>query len=276
MESQHSGVATLPSTGIDGISLDEVSEPGSEPGIEQYITSQMVLSLLGIPETGLLRISAALLIAGNNELCAYWWRDPYTGRQHAELRDPVLVRSAFSNVVVDSGYLPPNVVRLGITNGVQWLVVSVPPSFYQLTLLDDVQHSSTLRVRLPGLVLTGCDTHYWLWAVKDAIVSANTLLYHVPLPNIGADGTLCFGNNHVPKAAGPTILQALHLFLDSPFTTHWATGKSLAHPGDIRRCLFDSVEQEAGVFPEDDLKPITTGDARSLTLDVLLRHVLRR
>lgn len=137
-----------------------MSDPGSAPGIEQYITSDMVLGLLGIPETGLLRISAALLIAGNNELCAYWWRDSYTGRQHAELRDPVLVRAAFSQVTIDSGYLPPSVLRLGISNGMQWLAVTRPPTRTQLTLLDDSAQAAALQVTLPGLVIAGRDRHY--------------------------------------------------------------------------------------------------------------------
>src|SRR5436309_10106330 len=83
------------------IEADEAPELDGQAGIEEFITSDVVLGLLGIPEEGLLRISAALLIAGKNEMCAYWWRDPYTGKQTAELRDPVLVKSAFSNATID-------------------------------------------------------------------------------------------------------------------------------------------------------------------------------
>lgn len=100
----------------------------------------------------------------------------------------------------------------------------------------------------------------------------------MPLPNIGGDGSLCFGSNAAPVASGPTILHALHLFLASPFTGHWATEKSLAAPGDIRLRLLEIAEQEEGMFPEDELKPLTTTDehGRHLTLDALLHHVLRR
>jgi len=258
--------------------VDDDSREVCEPGIEEFITSEVVLGLLGIPETGLLRINAALLIAGNNELCAYWWRDQYSGQQRAELRDPVLVRAAFSNVAIDSGYLPANVIRLGINDGVQWMAVYVPPASYRFTLLDDRQEASVIGVGLPGLVLCGRGSQYWMWAVKDHPVSPNSAVYHVPLPNVGLDGTMCFGTNRAPVASGPTILQALHLFLDSPFNDHWATGKSRARPGDIRLRLHEIAEWEPPVFPEEELVPITPSDApgRHLTLDQLLRHVLRR
>ena len=279
MESEHTGVADAPTGGTGDVIIDDDdSRDLCQPGIEEYITSDVVLGLLGIPETGLLRISAALLIAGNNELCAYWWRDQYSGQQRAELRDPVLVRAAFSQVTIDSGYLPQNVIRLGLSDGVQWMAVYVPPAPYQLTLVYEGEQAQVIRVELPGLVLTGRGSQYWVWAVKERAISANTPVYHVPLPNVGADGALCFGNNTVPVVSGPTILQALHLFLDSPFNNHWAIGKSRAHPGDIRERLRAIAELEPPVFPEDDLLPITPTNApeRELTLDQLLHHVIRR
>ncbi len=277
MESEHPGVegagnAAAPLEDDDSCEL-------YQPGIEEFITSELVQGLLGIPETGLLRISAALLIAGNNELCAYWWRDPYNGQQHAELRDPVLVRAAFSTAAIDSGYLPPNVLRLGISERCQWMAVYVPPAPYQLALRDDGdERAQVIRVGLPGLVLAGHGNQYWLWAVKEHEVHANTPVFHVPLPNVGADGAMCFGNNPVPEVSGPTILQALHLFVDSPFNQHWAMGKSRAHAGDIRERLRAIAELDPPAFPEDELLPITPTNApqRELTLDQVLHHMRRR
>jgi hypothetical protein len=258
---------------------DDGNEENEKGGIEEFITSDVILGLLGIPEQGLLRISAALLIAGNNEVCAYWWRDPYTGKQTAELRDPVQVRAAFSNTVIDSGYLPPNVIRLGVGNGVQWMSVYLPPASYQVTLLDGQNEPNPISIGLPGLIFTGCGNKYWMWAVKDRQISPVTQVYHVPLPNIGEDGTLCFGMNTPPNVDGPTIMQAFYLFLDSPFNDHWAIGKSLSHPGDVRLHLKTlATLEEPPMFPDDDLLPITPTNAPDhyLTLDHLFKHALRR
>ena len=262
----------------DAVMKDDASSVDGKQGIEEFNTSDLVLGHLGIPEEGLLRISAALLIAGNNELCAYWWRDPYTGKQTAELRDPVQVRAAFSNTMIDSGYFPQNVIRLGIGNGVQWMSISFPPASYRVMLLDEQNEPKLIEIGLPGLIFTGSGNTYWMWAVKDRPISPVTLVYHVPLPNIGADGILCFGTNTPPKVDGPTIMQAFHLFLDSPFNDHWAIGKALSHPGDIRSQLFALAKLKLPVFPDDDLVPITPSNApdRHLTLDQLFKHMLRR
>lgn len=265
-------------TALEPLRGDDASEIDGKQGIEEFISSDVVLGLLGIPEEGLLRISAALLIAGNNEVCAYWWRDKYTGKQAAELRDPVLVKAAFENATIDSGYLPTNVIRLGIGNGGQWMAIYVPPKLYQVTLLDEQNNPTVISLSLPGFILTGRGNSYWMWAVKDLQISPHTFVYHVPLPNVGADGSLCFGLNTPPKADGPTMMQAFSLFLDSPFNDHWAIGKALSHPDDIRTFLLAIASREHPVFPDDDLVPISPSDApeRKLTLDHLFTHVLRR
>ena len=257
----------------NSIIAEEMNSQDGQPGIEEFITSDVVLGLLGIPEEGLIRISSALLIAGNNELCAYWWRDRYSGQQTVELRDPVHVRAAFSAPMIDTGYLPANVIRLGVGNGVKWMAVYVPPTSYRLTLLDGEQ----ITVGLPGFIFTGRGNKYWMWAIKDRQIGPHIQVYHVPLPNIGEDGSLCFGTNTVPSVDGHTIMQAFHLFMDSPFNDHWATGKALSHPGDIRSLLTTLSQDDPAVFDADDLVPITPSNARErqLTLDDLFRHVLK-
>jgi hypothetical protein len=259
-----------------------------EPGIEDYITSDVILGLLAIPEAGLLRISSALLFAGNNELCAYWWRDSYSGQQHAELRDPVLVKAAFNDAFLDSGYLPSGVIRLGISRNVRWLAVHVPPATYTLTLHDDRKKTKprALTVGLPGFVLCGYGNQYWIWAVKERQISARTPVFRYPLPNVGGDGTMCFGANQPPQADGPTIMQAMQLFFDSPFNDHWAEAKAIGHPGDIRTYLQQLAgagakargKRPPAVFPEEDLVPLTAFGTpqQELTVEHLFKHVLAR
>jgi len=258
-----------------------------EPGIEDYITSDVILALLAIPEAGLLRISSALLFAGNNELCAYWWRDRYTGQQQAELRDPVLVKAAFNDAFLDSGYLPSEVIRLGISRNVRWLAVYAPPASYTLTMLvGKTTTRRTITVGLPGFVLCGYGNQYWIWAVKERQISARTPVFRYPLPNIGGDGTMCFGANQPPHADGPTIMQAMQLFFDSPFNDHWAEGKSIGHPGDIRAYLQQLVRKgpkgkethTPAAFPEEELVPMTAAGTpqQELALEHLFKHILAR
>lgn len=274
MESMRAGITTGPD-GVEGV--EEGLQTLCGPGIEPFITSELVLTLLGIPAQGLLRISAALLFAGNDELCAYWWRDAQSGQQHAELRDPVHVRNAFANSVIDTGYLPANTLRMGLGHGVCWLAVFVPPASYRLTLLDEQEQPQQITLNLPGCILAGRGTSYWLWAVKERVVTPATPLFHMPLPNIGGDGTLCFGVNAVPRAEGATIMQAFHLFLESPFNDHWALGKARSHSGDVRTLLRALASSRDPVFPEEELLPLVAEGAsrHTLTLDHLLHRVLK-
>lgn len=273
MESMHQRNERANKTAVEeGVAVPE--EAQKQPGIEEYITSEIVLGLLGIPTEGLLKVSSALLIGGNNEVIAYWWRDPYSGQQHAEFRDPVQVKAILSDAQIDSGYLPPNVLRLGLSHNVQWLALYVPPGSYDLIFNYSPPHDrKTVRVGLPGFVLAGRGREYWMWAVKRGYPSPHTPVYHMPLPNIGGGGILCFGENAAPAADGPTVLQAVELFLASPFNDHWALGKAWSQPGDIRELLCVLATRDDPAYPEEELVPITPSGApnRELTLDQILK-----
>ena len=267
---------------------DEPEEPGGEevsdgqeylptPGLEEYLTSDVVLDLLKIPRDGLVRISAALFFLGSNEMFAFYWRDAHDGKQHCKLLPADAVRASFNPMPFDSGWLPPGTLRFGIdAAGTRWFAIAIAPSRSPLSIIDNDLGLQQGEVPLPGFIFTGCGGNYWIWAVKDAEVTAQTELYHAPLSNVGTNGSICFGANRPPEADGSTILQAFHLFLDSPFNGHLASGKSRKHQGDIRYLLTELAAQEVPLFPGEDLLALATRErpTKALTLDFLLNAII--
>jgi PRTRC genetic system protein B len=247
------------------------------PGLEEFLTSDVVLDLLKMPKDGFIRISAALFFLGNSEMFAFYWRDTHGGKQYCKLLTPDAVRAAFHPMPIDSGWLPPGTLRFGCDSfGTRWLSICVPKTRSTLSIIDNDLGTVRVEVPLPSFIFTGCGRNYWIWAVKDAHITSQAELYHAPLSNVGADGGICFGANRPPEADGSTIQEAFHLFLASPFNGHLANNKSKQHKGDIRYLLQDLASQKASLFPCDDLLPIATRDhpTKALTLDRLLKHVI--
>jgi hypothetical protein len=106
---------------------------------------------------------------------------------------------------------------------------------------------------MPALAFCGYDQRYYLWAFKDAELKGDTPLFAAPLPNIDANGAICFGSNVVAKASVKTIPEAWRLFLASPFTNHSVNGKSREYPDDIRKQLMRLAEHHRRRYPLDDL-----------------------
>ncbi|GCE32009.1 hypothetical protein KDA_74930 [Dictyobacter alpinus] len=265
---------------------DEADAPGTEelsipeglpmPGLEEFLTSDVILDLLKIPKDGLIRINAALFFLGSNEMFAFYWRER-NGSQQCKLLPADAVRTAFHTMPFDSGWMPQGTFRCGIdAAGRRWLSICIPPAHHHLAVIDNDLGLQQVDVPLPGFVFTGCGRNYWIWAVKDTDISAQTALYHAPLSNVSSNGSICFGANRAPEASGSTILQAFHLFLDSPFNGHMANNKSQKHPGDIRYLLAELAAQEARFFPHEDLFGIAASaqSTKVLSLDHLLNSVI--
>jgi len=245
------------------------------PGLEEFLTSEVVLDLLKMPKDGLIRINAALFFLGSDEMFAFYWRDTHNGQQHCKLLQASAVRTAFHQMPMDSGFLPPGTLRFGCdATGTRWLSIFIPPARCTLSIIDNDLGTVLVAVPLPGFIFTGCGRNYWIWTVKDAQITPETPLYHAPLSNVGASGSICFGANRPPEADGSTIQEAFHLFLDSPFNGHLANNKSRKYQGDVRYLLQELGSQKA--FPYDDLFPLATKEhpTKALTLDILLKHII--
>lgn len=255
------------------------------PGLESSLTSEVVLDLLRIPAGGLLRISAALLFLGNDELFAFYYRDAQSGAQSCKFVSAASVKAALAMmptraVDVDTGWLPTQILRLGMsTEGVRWLAVFVPPAVRTIACVDSDRGLLSLRVPLPGLVFGGRGASYYVWAVKARTreeVGGRTPVFHTPLPNISAAGAICFGANRLPHASPQSLDEALSVFWRSPFNGHNANAIAASHQGDIRYLLQDLDKQGRESYPLEELCPIVYADAkrRQLTLDEVLERTL--
>lgn len=194
-------------------------------------------------------------------------------------------REAFSGIPVDSGWLKPEIVRWGNGKLGEWAVAFIPPGLHTLELTNEtivtgedlrVDHQmDRLTVPLPGLVFFGIGTNYYIWAVKTPQLKPDYEIYRCPLPNVEADGLICWGPFKPPRASPRAILEAFDLFIKSTFNNHRANGKSKRQKEDVRLMLRDS----ALPFPTADgmafsiLNGALDGRPISYPIDDLVRQV---
>ena len=177
---------------------------------------------------------------------------------------PEAVRAAFSRIGVDSGWLPPEVRRWGHTPRGEYAVMFVPAQKHTLRLVNTwegrVPSKRLLKidVPLPALVFAGIGTTYCLWACR-TVPRPEAAAHVAPLPNVGRDGHICFGDNHPPSAGPDTLTQAWKIFMSSPFNDHLIGDASRAYPRDVREQLLALAESRADTYPVDDLVRYRTG-----------------
>jgi PRTRC genetic system protein B len=196
--------------------------------------------------------AALLFVCGDQYLFRYRARD---GAAVYKFVSPAAVRAAFAEETIDTTWLPLNVKRWGIGKQGEWLLVAHPPRRYSLVLNKGAVDDETVvsEVPMPALAFFGYGHQYFLWAFKDAELKGDTALFAAPLPNIDANGGICFGSNAVPKASARTIMEAWRLFLASPFSNHSVNGKSRKHPDDVRKELTELAEKHRRRYPIADL-----------------------
>lgn len=161
------------------------------------------------------------------------------------------VAAAFRQVPVDSGWLPPGVMRCGSTAFGDFAVLSVPARVHPLNV--EAFRSSrnlSLKVPLPAFVFLGIGKSYFVWSTNGDF-DPRAPLFHAPLPNVFENGSICWGSNKPPKASVDSIRKAWALFITSPFSGHAANGKSVRHNSDVRHllCALDRKRR----FPLGDL-----------------------
>lgn len=192
-------------------------------------------------------------------------------------------RQAFTGLPVESGWLPPGIMRYGTGTLGEWAVGFVPPKVHELEITsegsptkcarcgqspdarehiasehgDHVFEGSTwmdrLRVPLPGLVWFGLGTTYFLWAVKTETLQPYQEIYRAPLPNTYADGSICWGLLKPERMTAATFFKAYDLFMGTTFNNHLANAKSKRAPEDVRVVLRDLGQ------PADQLYTRTLG-----------------
>jgi len=194
--------------------------------------------------------AALLFLHGDQYLFRYRKQD---GGVVYKFVSPAAVRAAFAEETIDTGWLPSHVARWGIGKRGEWLVITFPPQKHHFSFGESDGTVTTLEVPMPALAFFGYDQRYYLWAFKDSKLKDDTPLFAAPLPNVNANGAICFGSNAVPKASAQTIGDAWQLFTVSPFTNHLCGGKSRQFPDDIRGQLMKLATHHRRRYPLDDL-----------------------
>jgi PRTRC genetic system protein B len=167
----------------------------------------------------------------------------------------------------DTGLLNPNTLCVR-AEGAKRLVSAYRAPAKTALFLEGSE--TPFRIPLPGLVMLRLTTagdrpKYGVFAVKDRPVTLDTPLFMPPLPNVYADGAVCWGSvSKVSEAAltSSDLDEDWRLFLGSLFTAHSVAGKSKGQPQDIRRKLAELDARKARAYPKRDLVPckITLGE----------------
>ncbi len=166
-----------------------------------------------------------------------------------------------AKVAFSTGILTPNTICI-LSEGAQRTIVEYRPP--QQTALWLEGTDNPLRVPLPPLLMirlttAGDNPHYLLCAVTGRPHTADTPLYHAPLPHVSiSDGSLCWGT--VPKVkreslTGNDLAEDWAQFLGTPFGTHSLDGKCHSHNHDIRQLYVEMEKRKARVYPKKELVP---------------------
>lgn len=193
------------------------------------------------------------------------------------------VREAFSGIPIDSGWIRPEIARWGDGRHGEWAIAFMPPAVYELEITNESPEGSALErlhVPLPGLVWLGLSQQYYVWAVKSEKLEPYHDIFRAPLPNVYADGKICWGMVRPPNATARTLFDAWELFIKSTFNNHLASGKSKRERDDVRIVLRDVAQKylHPGAsefepkfrYPKDDL--VRQVDHVGITLDAAIRQ----
>ncbi|MBZ0283460.1 MAG: prokaryotic E2 ligase family D protein [Anaerolineae bacterium] len=184
--------------------------------------------------------------------------------------DPAHVALALSaKVGFDTGLLVENTLLVRYEGVKKTVVEYRPPG---KTGLYFEGSETPLRVPLPGMLMIRVTSEdkspqYQVYAVKQRPDKLDTLLFHVPLPNVFTSGSICWGS--VPVASetalkGSSLVEDWAVFLGSRFGDHGCNGKSKSHPQDIRQKLIQLEQRKARIYPKSDLIPAKRTLAQAL------------
>jgi PRTRC genetic system protein B len=238
-------------------SLDDLPEAEREE-----ISSALVAALLSQAPRPLVDLDAELLMFAGQYLLHYKATDRYGVRsesgEHFKLLSSAALKAAFASSPTDSGWLPPGIVRWGENTQGEYVVFWSEPGVYTITLqgLGEPVEDRVVEVALPGLLLVGQGVDWCVWAIAGEVFDPRAELYSAPLPNVGAGGRICWGDNKAPKATPKGAIEAFVLFMSTPFNDHDVKDKSKQRPLDVREFLFDLVDHGIREYPVGDLRPL--------------------
>lgn len=231
--------------------MDTVRDPASPLGLDASRAALHRIFERGAPP---IDDTQAILVLSAGQYQLIYRRD---GGVYEKFLTPAAVAAAFSGRPHDSGWLPPNVVRVGEGSHGPFIVYWVPPGTHRFPLIPPQRQTvEWITAPLPGLVLAGVGTRYWLWAVRGRTFDPQAPAFYPPVPNIYHGQGICFGSNQVPAAGPATVKQIWELFCTSPFNTSEVADRSQAEPRDVRYQLLRLAAAAETVYPLGDLVPL--------------------
>lgn len=198
----------------------------------------------------LLRPTATILIV-DGQLYYQTHNEGGTNTKAISYRD---VRSAFSGVDFDTGWLHYSVRRTGENAQGPWYISLQEPEMQKINLGGDCR---VIEVPLPPALFAGFGNHHYVWALPDhTVINEGTELFYMPLPNVYGDGKICWGQNERPSSSAEHALGGWKMFLSAEFGTSLIEDKSKAHPRSVRQQLIDISKQGLKQYPMEDLVPL--------------------
>jgi PRTRC genetic system protein B len=168
------------------------------------------------------------------------------------------VRQAFSKQSIDSGWIPPGVVRWGHGNKGQFMCEWIAPNVYTMTL-QLAGEERLIIVPMPSLVWFGQGNNFYIWAAKQKHFTPDAELFAAPVPNVTASsGIICFGGKNKNRVEKGGFEKAWELFWAMAFNRDHSGGKSQAHKDDVTKQLLALAKAKAKTYPIGDLVPMRT------------------
>jgi PRTRC genetic system protein B len=163
--------------------------------------------------------------------------------------DPASIRAALDHLAPNrnsSGWIHPRLLFTHPKCRIWWL-----KSHRRTIPLKGAFSSYSHRPLLhPNLVFCVRKGHLSVFAIKGP-PSPSSPLFMAPYPNVGADGSVCLGNN--PKPTKHTPEKWEELFFETNFTHTNATKLCLGNPNDLFKTISNPKTKR---FPTSKLLPL--------------------
>lgn len=171
------------------------------------------------------------------------------------------VRQAFMKESFDSGWIPEGIARWGITPGCLWFVKFIPPGRHKFYFADmGLQFPSRSQILpMPALVFVGIGSdkrdryHVFALAEDKILTHVKQEVFYAPLPNIGNNGAICFGDANPPKVTLQNADAAWKLFLETEFNNHSQDKKSQYSDKSIYEAYQHFLTPDSETYPVSDL-----------------------
>ncbi|MBW4502689.1 MAG: prokaryotic E2 ligase family D protein [Scytonema hyalinum WJT4-NPBG1] len=190
--------------------------------------------------------------------------------QHKFL-SPEAVEKAFTTKTVSSGWLSPNTLWWEKTPSGEGVIQFYPPQKYSVSIQTS-EENKTITIPMPAFLFAGCNSSYYLWAIKGKTFKQDCQLYKAPLPNIWDDSNrICFGRNTPPACNPNSINKAWELFWRSPFNEDFSQNKCKSHLHNVCNLLISL--QGTRSFPAKEL--VTSNYQRIKTPNDICRYIFQ-